>query len=56
MFLKIDDLVKLCISDNGLIDLIDKIKITKFKVNYNLVDDLDYFSYPEKFLNDKVDI
>ena len=36
--------------------LIDKIKITKFKVKYNLVDDLDYFSYPEKFLNDKVDI
>jgi hypothetical protein len=39
-----------------LIELIDKIKVTKFKVKYNFVADLDYFPFPQKFLHDKVNI
>jgi len=30
--------------------------MTRFKVSYNVVDDLDYFPYPKKFLFDKVNI
>ena len=56
MYLPIDDLVNLCVSDPGLIELIDKIKITRFKVKYDIVDDLDYFPFPEKFLIDKVNL
>ena len=30
--------------------------MTRFKVRYNVVNDLDYYPYPKKFLYDKVDI
>ena len=56
MFIPINDLEQLCISDPSLIELIDKIKMTKFKVKYNVVDDLDYFSYPNLLLFDKGNI
>ena len=56
MYIRFKDLEALCNSDSHLIALIDKIKLTKFKVSYNIVNDLDFFSYPQKFLNDKVKI
>jgi hypothetical protein len=56
MWIWIEDLVKLCNEDPCLISLVDKIKFNRIKVKYNIVDDIDYFPYPAKFLNDSVNI
>jgi len=37
-----------------MIDLIDKFKMTKFKVEHSLLDDLDYFPFPKKWLAEEV--
>lgn len=50
----IDELFKLCTSDSNLIDLLDKLKQTRFRVKYNLLDDLDYFTFPRKYVNHKL--
>ena len=44
----------MCIDEPNLIDLIDKMKITKFKVKYNLLDDLDYFPFPKKWTEEEI--
>ena len=47
--LKADDLMKL-----GCISLQDKIRTTKVRVTQNLVDDIDYFPFPKKYLESNV--
>jgi len=49
----IDQLFKLCSNDSNLISLFDRLKTTRFRVKYNLLDDLDYFTFPNKFVNHK---
>ena len=34
-----------------MIRLADRLKMTKFKVKYNLLDDLDYFPFPKKYMD-----
>jgi hypothetical protein len=46
-----DEVYNLCLNDSSLISLFDKLKLTKFKVKYNLVDDLDWFTFPRKYVN-----
>ena len=54
-YVPIDKLTKLCLDDPSMIKLIDKFKITKFKVKFNLVDDIDCFPFPQKYLNEVFD-
>ena len=49
----IDELFKLVKSDTSLVHLLDKMKSTRFRVKYNLLDDLDYFTFPRKYINHK---
>lgn len=49
----IDELFKLATSDSNLINLLDTLKATRFRVKYKLLDDLDYFMFPRKFVNHK---
>jgi hypothetical protein len=49
----IDELIQLCQGDSSLIWLLDKLKTTRFRVKYNLLDDLDYFTFPRKYINHK---
>ena len=36
-----------------MIWLTDRLKTTRFRVKYNLLDDLDYFTFPRKYINHK---
>ena len=49
-YLDIDEIFKLCQNDSSLIPVLDKLKKTKFKVKYNLLDDLDFFTFPRKYI------
>jgi len=49
----IDELMKMCMSDSTLIRLLDKLKITRLRVKYGLIDDLDFFTFPKKYVNHK---
>ena len=55
-YLPIDKLIKLCYAEPSLLSLIDILKMTKFKVKYNLLDDLDYFPFPAKWLDDDSEV
>jgi hypothetical protein len=47
----IDELFKLATSDSNLINLSDTLKAIRFRVKYNLLDDLDYFMFPRRYVN-----
>ena len=49
----IDELFNLVKNDSNLVSLLDKMKTTRFRVKYNLLDDLDFFTFPRKYINHK---
>ena len=47
----VNELEEMCYNDSDLICLMDKLKLTRQRVPYGLVDDLDFFTFPAKFIN-----